>query len=170
VVRRLPVVQSSAPEDAAAEARPAWQWVLIGGGLVFTIWLPLAMVALALGRWLASTRVELTDPEAVIRFETSASASERMVVSAMILVPIVVSLGVACMAGGALVGRFGGRSGLREALLAGVVAACTAWVVALAAGALSPWPVAVVTGVSLPLLAAFFAWLGGRWGLRRRPH
>jgi hypothetical protein len=50
VVRRLPVLQNKSPEDAAAEERPRWHWVLIGAGLVITIWIPLAFV----GLWLRS--------------------------------------------------------------------------------------------------------------------
>jgi hypothetical protein len=39
------VIQTPPSEDAEALARPAWQWVLIGGGFTVTIWLPLATLA-----------------------------------------------------------------------------------------------------------------------------
>jgi MFS family permease len=45
VARRLPVIQTPPAEDAEALARPAWQWVLIGGGFTVTLWLPLATLA-----------------------------------------------------------------------------------------------------------------------------
>jgi hypothetical protein len=135
VVRRLPVVQSKAPEDAAAEARPRWHWVLIGAGLVITIWIPLVLVAL----WLDGA------------------------------VGVVLSLAGACTAGGALIGRFGGRATLREATLSGVVATLGAWAVALVSGALAPWTVALGSAAVLLILASTFAWVGGRIGLSRRP-
>jgi hypothetical protein len=45
VARHLPVIQTPPSEDAEALARPAWQWVLIGGGFTVTLWLPLATLA-----------------------------------------------------------------------------------------------------------------------------
>lgn len=135
MVRRLPVLQSKAPEDAAAEARPRWHWVLIGAGFVITIWIPLALIALWVGGAVA----------------------------------VMLSLVIACASGGALVGRFGGSATLREATLAGLVAAFGAWVVALASGALVPWTVALGSGAGLLIVAGGFSWLGGRIGLARRP-
>jgi hypothetical protein len=43
--RRLPVLQTQSPEDVLADARPKWQWSLIGAGFVLTLWLPLAMIS-----------------------------------------------------------------------------------------------------------------------------
>ena len=142
MVRRLPVIQSKAAEDEAAEARPRWQWVLIGAGLVFTSWIPLAMIAL----WIA-----------------------RVLATALAVVLLVgLSFALAAVGGGALVGRFGGRAGTREAALAGLVAALVAWGIALASGALAPWTVALASGGLLGALGALFAWIGGRLGHRRR--
>jgi hypothetical protein len=50
VVRRLPVIQTPASEDAEAHARSPWQWVLIGAGFTITLWLPLVTLA----AWLES--------------------------------------------------------------------------------------------------------------------
>ena len=50
VVRRLPVIQTPPSEDAEAQARSPWQWVLIGAGFTITFWLPLATLA----AWLQS--------------------------------------------------------------------------------------------------------------------
>ena len=142
MVRRLPVIQSKAAEDEAAEARPPWHWVLIGAGLVFTSWIPLAMVALWIARLFATP--------------------------VLLLLLVGLSFALAAGGGGALVGRFGGRAGKREAALAGLVAALAAWAIALGSGALAPWPVAVASGVLLGGLGALFAWLGGRLGHRGR--
>lgn len=135
MVRRLPVIQNKAPEDAEAEERPPWHWVLIGTGFVITIWLPLVMIAVWIGGAL----------------------------------PVLLSLALACGAGGALVGRFGGRAGVREATLSGVVAAACAWGLALLSGALSPWTIAVMSALVLFAAAAIFSWVGGRIGALRRP-
>lgn len=150
-MRRLPVLQSKDAEDAAAEARPRWHWIAIGAGFVITLWIPLAMIALAVGRALAD------------------AAHDRVVAAFAVLLPVLSSLALACLAAGALVGRFGGRAGRREATLSGVLAALAAWLLAFGGGALTPWPVAVATAVVLPALAALFAAWGGRLGVRRRP-
>lgn len=50
MVRRLPVLQTPPSEDAEAQARSPWQWVLIGAGFTITLWLPLA----TLGAWMES--------------------------------------------------------------------------------------------------------------------
>jgi hypothetical protein len=152
VVRRLPVIQTKDAADAAAEARPPWHWVLIGAGLVFTIWIPLAMLALWLGRALVTS------------FEP-----EPLLGALFVLIPVISSFSLACLSGGALVGRFGGRAAAREAALAGVLAAFAAWIVALSSGALAPFLVAVTTALLLPTLAGLLAWLGGRIGVARRP-
>lgn len=157
VVRRLPVIQSKAPEDAEAQARPPWHWVLIGAGIAFTSWIPLAMLALWAGRKLAASVADLSRPEAL-------SGGERVAAGAAILLPLLVSFVVACAGAGALVGRFGGRAGRREAALAGAVAALAAWLIALASGALAPWPVAAASGLVLLCAGAAAGWLGGRVG------
>jgi tRNA-(ms[2]io[6]A)-hydroxylase len=151
VVRRLPVLQSKDAEDAAAEARPRWHWIVIGAGFVITIWIPLAMMALAAGRALAG------------------AMEHRAWAAFAVLVPVLLSFALACVAAGALVGRFGGRAGRREATLWGLLAALAAWLVAVGSGALAPWTVAMATAVVLPGLAAFFASWGGRLGVGRRP-
>src|SRR3954469_24188774 len=53
MVRRLPVLQNQDTDDAAAARRPRWQWVLIGAGLVITLFLPLSWIGVWLGAWLS---------------------------------------------------------------------------------------------------------------------
>jgi len=48
-VRRLPVLQNQDTDDAAAARRPRWQWVLIGAGLVITLFLPLSWTGWLIG-------------------------------------------------------------------------------------------------------------------------
>src|SRR5689334_19666476 len=99
-MRRLPVIQQSAPEDDAAAARPPWHWSLIGGGLATTIWVPLAVLSLPFGA-----------------------------------APVLVVFGAAAGLSGALVGRFGGRAGPREAAFGGILAAVLVTSIAVLAGA-----------------------------------
>jgi hypothetical protein len=168
MVRRLPVIQSSAPEDSAAEARPSWQWTLIGGGFVLTIWVPLALLALRLGQFSSARFVNPADPEAVVRFQESHGRSGVILLAVLTILPVVLSFALASLAGGALVGRFGGRSGKREATLGGVFAAITSCAIAGAGGALSPWPVAVGAFSVLVAVGACFSRLGATLGLSRR--
>jgi hypothetical protein len=126
--------------------------VLIGAGLVFTIWIPLAMLAL----WVGRTLVASFSPDPLLG-------------AAFVLIPVISSFSLACLSGGALVGRFGGRAAAREAAIAGILAAFAAWTVALVGGALAPASLAVTTALVLPATAGALAWLGGRIGVRRRP-
>lgn len=168
MVRRLPVLQNPAP-GAADEQRPPWQWVAIGAGFVFTLWIPLAMAAQWLSRALAASLVDLRDAHAVAHFNATAPASERVLLSLVLLGPLALSFVAACVVGGVLVGRFGARAGAREATLAGLLAAVVAWLAALLGGALSPWSVAVSSFVVLGAAGALLTRLGGWLGRRRRP-
>ena len=142
--RRLPVLKT--PRDGAdgedeATPRPPWQWVGFGALGIFVVWLPLAFGA----AWVAS----------------SLNASGSSPVAAVVV--LAAGLAVAALAGGFLVGRWGGPGvGVREAALAGLAAAIIAS--ALAFGA----PGAVWGAVTTVLVAVPFAALGGKLGLRRR--
>jgi hypothetical protein len=137
--RRLPVLQSEAPEDAAAARRPPWQWVFIGAGFVLTIWVPLMIVGLWLARALAFAP----------------------------LFSVLVTFAVSCGAAGVLVGRFGGRAREREAALAGLSGGLVACVIALLGGS-TPVSMLTPAALALGVLGATMAWLGGRAGVRSR--
>jgi hypothetical protein len=149
MVRRLPVVQNPSPEDEVAERRPPWQWTLIGAGLAITIWLPLLAVAL----WVAA------------RLGAAASPGARI---AATILPIVLAFGASTLAAGAMVGRFGGRSSEREALLSGALAAVVACVFAVLGGSTSAPAIAAAGGI-LVITGSVTAWLGARLGRRARP-
>ncbi len=167
--RRLPVLQNQAPEDEAAATRPPWHWALIGGGLIFTMWIPLAILAEWIARVLSAHLVDVGDPGAMARFNQQASPSQRAMLVIFVVGPVALSFVAACLAGGALVGRFGGRAGVREAAFGGVVAALASWVVAALAGSLSPWLLAVAALVVLGAVGGLIAGAGGRFGVGRRP-
>lgn len=156
MVRRLPVIQS--PDDEPATRSPS-QWVAIAAALTLTLWVPLGMAALSLGRAL-STRWTGDD---------SGSVGARAAALLTLVVPAVASLMAATSITGAVVGRHGGRSGAREAVLGCSLATLGAWALTVSSGALRPWPVAAVTLGVLGALGAIGAALGARAGHRRRP-
>jgi hypothetical protein len=144
--RRLPVLKTPAEHDEEGPARPPWQWVGFGVLAIFVVWLPLAFLA-----GLAAMKL---------------GGFGGLGASPGLSVAVLASgLAIAATAGGFLVGRWGPPGvGVREAALAGLAAALVASGLSLGApGALAG---AVVTiAVAVP-----FAALGGRLGLRRRPH
>lgn len=163
--RRLPVIQSSPDEG---EPRPPSHWVAIAAALALALWAPLVLLALPLGRAIAA-RVAGVDDVSQLATAATTSPALRAAVAAALIVPVLASLALAAGATGAIVGRFGGRAGAREAVLGCTLAALVAWGMSVSGGALRPWPVAAVTALLLGALAAVFAGLGARIGPRRRP-
>jgi hypothetical protein len=153
MVRRLPVLQNQDTDDAAAARRPRWQWVLIGGGLVITLFLPLSWLGVWLGSWLSRA--------------TSGSASRATPIVLGVL-PVALSFLIACAGAGALVGRFGGKAKAPEAALSGSLGALIGWGLAALGGSLSPWLVAVVSLAVLLIFGAGAAFVGARLALSRR--
>jgi hypothetical protein len=147
--RRLPVIQEPTGDDAVAASRPAWQWVLIGSGLLVTIWTPTVAVALAIARKISAARA-------------GGPPLGPTVAAALVALTFAAS----SVAAGYLVARFGPRTRLRHALLSGLVAAGEIWLLALMGGAFTSGLVAASALLSLSILASGFCALGGR--LRRR--
>ena len=154
--RRLPVIQEPTGEDAEAAARPAWQWVLIGSGLLVTIWTPLVAIALAIARKIAAGVAGGAAPGAG---------------AAALLVAI--SFALASLAAGYLVARFGPRTRPRHAVFAGLAAAFEIWLLALLGGAFASIWLGLSALLSLSALAAAFSALGpllAGLGKKRRLH
>jgi hypothetical protein len=139
--RRLPVIQEPAGEDAEAAARPAWQWVLIGSGLLVTIWTPLAFVAMPLAQRLGGG--SLPASLAAVTFALSGVAA------------------------GYLVGRFGLRARTKHVALSGVLSAAEIWLLALMGGAITSLLVGVSVFLSLAVLGGSSGALG-IWLSRRK--
>lgn len=156
MVRRLPVLQNQDTDDAAAARRPRWQWVLIGAGLVITLFLPLSWLGVWLGAWLS--RVASSGAE-------GARGATPIVLGVL---PVALSFLIACGGAGALVGRFGGKAKAREAALSGSLGALIGWGLAALGGSLSPWLVAVVSLAVLLVFGAGAAFVGAHLTLSRR--
>jgi tRNA-(ms[2]io[6]A)-hydroxylase len=167
-MRRLPVIQDTASDDAQAADRPRWQWAVIGAGFTATLWAPLALVAAPLGVRLGAA-VARVAPEDLVSGVAVLSERQRVTVAVLGAAPLLLVFAVAAALAGGLVGRFGGRSGRREAALGGLIAA------------LGLSSLAIVAGPGLPLLSGLAAFgalapvgavsglLGGVFGVRKRP-
>lgn len=162
-IRRLPVLQNATAEGE--EDRPAWHWVLIGILFIFSIWVPLAMVANWIsGRILHRTFGEMP-PAEIANHLATAPQSTQLAVWLSVTAGPALSFAASCWSAGALVGRFGAKAGVRQAAMAGALSA--------AIGALLSWGLtsrlSSVAGLALLLpLGTGAAWLGGRFGFARR--
>jgi hypothetical protein len=143
--RRLPVLRA---ENADEPARSRWQWVGFGAVAIFVAWLPLSALAVKI-----AARVGTREEEA--------SPLGRAAV--LVLGSFAAALALGALGGGFLVGRWGGPAvGVREAALAGLVAAIVAALVSWLSLGLAPATL-VVVAVATPMAA-----LGGTLGVRRR--
>lgn len=146
------------PNDEVADAsdleRPAWQWVIIGASAIVVIWLPVAFVTALLSKRILEGAA---GPEGASLIRTLALPGMNLAVFAL-----------AALAGGALVGRFGGNAGPREATFAGLVTAASAWaMIALPGAGLGVIAGALLLGL-LALVGALAARAGAALGLRAR--
>jgi hypothetical protein len=166
-MRRLPVIQQTAVEDAVAAERPRWHWCLIGAGLTATIWVPLAVAAAPLGAAVAARCIHVGAAQLAAG---GAALTRRQMVSLSVIsaLPLIVCFGLAAAAAGALVGRFGGRAGPRDAGISGAIAAFLVTSVAALGG--SGLSAVGIVGASLVLavVGASAGFVGGGFGFRKR--
>jgi predicted MFS family arabinose efflux permease len=129
--------------------------------IIISLWVPLAMVALLtggrMGQWLAGLTVTPVNP---------VPGSPVLLAPAAVL--LVLSFGIACGVGGAVLGRFRERSARRHAALA-VAGSVAILMVFVALGRALP-SVAFAAAVSALLLVIGIpsAIMGHRWGSLRR--
>ena len=147
-MRRLPVLQTPPTEDAEAEGRGAWQWLIIAAAWVLASFLPLSMIAV----WLAGKLQR-------------ALGSVSPLASAVAALPVLVAYALSAWGAGAAVGRFGVRATRWTAYQGGALGGALVFGIALLGNANTA---SSVLAVLLPALAAAFAGLGARWGRRRR--
>ncbi|MCC6644999.1 MAG: hypothetical protein IT374_05430 [Polyangiaceae bacterium] len=150
--RHLPVVgQKRAPVgEEPPEERPPWHWVAIGAVMQLLAWLLLSLLAQPLAAGVARA--------------VAAPGDARSAALVLAGTHVIVTLGIGSAASGALVGRFGGRAGPREAALSGAAAAA----VACALTAPQAGVVALLVLAPLGALAAAAAWIGARIALPPR--
>jgi hypothetical protein len=138
--RRLPMLKTPGEGDDDAPERAPWQWVGFGTLAIFVVWLPLAFLSAVV-----ATRLGLRPSDAFA------------------LVVLASALVIAALAGGFLVGRWGGAGvGMREAALAGLATSLVA--TAISSGA----PGGLAGGLATIVVAVPCAAFGGWLGLRRR--
>ncbi len=165
--RRLPVLQ---PKDDEGESRPPWQWTAIGGATTMLVLLPLAMATAWLARHTYGSYVHGATPAELQQSVEALTAGQRIWLSLLSVVAPLFSLAVASVAGGALVGRFGGAAGKREAALGAVLAAAVSSAIAArgfiaAPGGAVLW---LFTSVVMFVVSGAMGLLGGVAGLRLR--
>jgi hypothetical protein len=160
---RLPVVHEAPAEDANPERRP-WQWVGFGTVAIFVVWLPLAALAQALSLRVVEARLgTLESLDAARDALPHVPAADRELIAAALFGFPSAALALAALAGGFLVGRWGGRAGPREAALAGVASVLAVSMLAWMSSGLSWAPLAALF-VAGPVAA------GGGWiGYKGRP-
>jgi tRNA-(ms[2]io[6]A)-hydroxylase len=160
--RRLPVLQNASTSD---DDRPAWHWSVIGLAFVFSIWVPLAMIAsFVADRVVTRTLGDLPADELGLQL-AQATTGDRIALWLALTAAPILSYAFSCAASGTLVGRFGGKAGPKEAALAGALAAIAGAGVSLLRETF------VASAASLLLLVPIgvgMAWLGGKLGFRLR--
>jgi len=144
--RRLPLLAKAEVADESDEDRPPWHWSGIGAAAIFLAWLPLAYIVNGPLGGLFNGGV----------------AAKIAAVALNIMAFVVASFG-----GGYLIGRFGGKAGVKEATVSGVAAATVAWALA-AAQARSGLLVWIMLLTGMAMLGAGGARVGGRFGVHGR--
>ena len=168
--RRLPVLSNTPPPEAGddeGEERPPLHWVGFGTVAIFAAWLPLAYVAGAVSSRVMTSRFGGDASQEAIALGVAAmDPGGRARLMATVALPGLAALAIAAFGGGFVVGRFGDRTGTREAALSGVACAIVTSILAWSGVTLTAVAGVIVTA----LVAVGFAAWGGRFGLRRRPH
>jgi len=138
--RRLPVLKNEDVADEADLERPPWHWSAIGAVAIFVLWWPLTFLTGALDQPMLG--------------DVAAAAVNLL------------GFVLAAFGGGAIVGRFGGKAGLKEATVAGVAPAVILCVMVALQG--TPLGLSAVLLVVLVAAGAGASRAGGWLGLRKR--
>lgn len=144
--RRLPMLGKVEVAHESDEDRPPWHWSAIGAVGVFLAWLPMAYI---------------------VNGPLGGLFSGGMVAKVAAVALNIAAFVIGSFAGGYLVGRFGGRAGVKEATVAGVAASALAWALA-AAQARSGLLVWIMLLTGMAMLGAGAGRVGGAVGLAGR--
>lgn len=161
--RKLPVLRETAGDE---RPRPPWRWVVAGVVLTLSLFAPAAIAAAAMGRRASAYLAPgATADEAARALAPGASPSRFLawivVAAALPLFGFALASGVA----GAVIGRFGGKAGVREATASGALSAVV--LVALAAARM-PLAATISALFFLGLVGVVAARLGAERGVARR--
>lgn len=160
--RRLKVLQ---PKDDEEEERPPWHWSAIGMVAIFLLWLPLAYLS---QRWVEARYAALGTAEQAAEAFQAMSPWMRLSFGVHVVLGPILSLVLACFAGGAFVARFGADAGKNEAMAAGLAVATIASLIGawqmLPSGAWDAWGLSA----AVMLVSAGAAARGGAWLVLRR--
>ncbi len=159
--RRLKVLQPKDDDDG--EARPPWHWSAIGAVAIFLVWLPLAYLSQL---WVQARYAALGTPEQAAEAFRTMSPLLRLSFGLHTVLGPILSLVLACLAGGMFVARFGGGAGAgsNEAMAAGLAVAGIASLIGawqmLPSGAWDAWGLsAAVMLVAAGAAARIGAWV-----------
>jgi tRNA-(ms[2]io[6]A)-hydroxylase len=156
------IQEPAGPDDG----RPAWHWTLIGALFALSIWVPLAM----LSGWVAGKTVQRlvgdVGPDTLGEKLANSLPPTRVGLWLAVTGVPILTFALACIAAGALVGRFGTRAGAKEAALGGVIAALAG---SLFSVAQAGWGYALAGLLVLLPVGGGAGFLGGRVGWGRRP-
>ena len=150
--RRLPLLPKVEVAQEGDEERPPWHWAAIGTAAIFVIWLPLAFL----------TNAALSRVHGGAEVEQVSRAVQWLMVGANLL-----AFALASLAGGLLVGRFGGQAGPREATVSGLGAATIAWMIGIWSAS-AGYLIGALLLALLVVVSAGSARVGGALGLRSR--
>jgi hypothetical protein len=158
---KLPVLQET-PDDEPVRA--PYQWVGFGAVAIFVAWLPLSWIfgrlaARVSASWLGS----VSSPDEAALAVAHLEGPARLRVGIALVGFHAAGLALAAIAGGFLVGRWGGEAGVREAAMSGALAVAIVAVLSFVSAGLS-WTPLVAAAVATLASAA-----GGYLGRKRRP-
>lgn len=146
--------------------RPPWRWVVAGVAVTLSLFAPAAMTAAAMGRRASALLAPgATAEEAARALAPGASPSKFLAWVVVAAALPLFGFALASGAAGAVIGRFGGKAGLREATASGAFSA-----VILVAVAAARMPLAATLSALffLGLVGVVAARLGAERGLARR--
>jgi hypothetical protein len=155
--KHLPVLGGAKAEDTVAHS--PWIWVLYGSIVIVSVWVPLALFALYLGRRVTSQWVA-----------NNPSSQSQLLSVVPTTALVMLSFAAACALGGVVVGRFAEHPRRWDAALSGTLGALIVVFFAALGNALRPPLAGLCIALSLLMIACPSAALGGRWGRRRRQH
>ena len=161
--RRLKVLQPSSDDG---EPRPPAQWTIIGAAAILLAWLPLAYAS---NHWYEARVASLGTHEELVAAMMRMTPMGRLSYGLHLVLGPIVTLAIASLLGGMLVGRFGQKAGANEAMFAGIVVGTIGSIIGavqmLPQGRYDSWGIAASV---LLVVAGACGRIGGWYGMKKR--